>query len=287
MEEGEPILGVGCTSDLDDWNDATARSLPPMKVPDEKRLRKEYAVGVLLVEGLAITFLVVPLVLAEFVNWKPYTFWSTSTRLIIAVDLVALACHAGIMFSDPGEIVRGETTTLPIPKIVKERLRMGESLDDLGNIQSITDDGTDDEAPATYCVRCCVWRQAQCCQKQRQDCLAQRFIKKCPCCQPRPAHHCSVCQRCTAGFDHHCSALGRCIAEGNMRWFILILTMCQAAVITNLLCILVTIGEIWGAWPMTGAAVVVGGYYVVALSTSICCIGQRHSKKSKTMVAPD
>lgn len=45
-------------------------------------------------------------------------------------------------------------------------------------------------------------------------------------CAPPPApktHHCSLCNRCMAGFDHHCHWIGACVGAHN-RWLFLLCT---------------------------------------------------------------
>merc|ERR1712232_1318123 len=99
-------------------------------------------------------------------------------------------------------------TVLPLPAEVAHRLRSGQSLEGMSNIPGSESSKT----RASFCVRCLVWRP--------------------PGEDGRISHHCSVCQRCTLGFDHHCHALGRCIVDQNIWCFKLLVTMLPVGVLT-------------------------------------------------------
>lgn len=125
---------------------------------------------------------------------------------------VAIFCLLGLMWGDPGTIKRSPETCFPQPELVAERLRNGQSLDGVGNVQA---DGR------TFCIRCLVWRP-----------------------DVGDTHHCNTCQRCVADFDHHCGVFGRCIAGegvgGNMGYFKTLIAMgligCGTCVAFMILC---------------------------------------------------
>lgn len=109
-------------------------------------------------------------------------------------------CLAHIFFFNGGAVVhRSQKTCYPIPEEVKKRLRVGQSLDGLKNIEN--------EKLGTYCIRCLVWRPPKAHHKDMSN------------------HHCSVCARCVTGFDHHCGLLGRCIVIDNLASFYTVLTL--------------------------------------------------------------
>jgi len=51
----------------------------------------------------------------------------------------------------------------------------------------------------------------------------------CECKYDRPYRkHCSMCNKCTSGFDHHCPFLNQCIADANYKLFFSILVLVNA-----------------------------------------------------------
>lgn len=62
----------------------------------------------------------------------------------------------------------------------------------------------------------------------------------CRCWYHRPYRkHCSMCNKCTTGFDHHCPFLNQCICDANYKLFFTIL------VLVNLVCLLAIGCGIW------------------------------------------
>jgi len=135
---------------------------------------------------------------------------------IWAETLVALCCLAGLMFGDPGVVLRSEQRCKPVPDGVADLLRAGQPIPaDMRNIE--------DPVRGTFCVRCLVWRGSD-----------------------EKAHHCSTCQRCVTDFDHHCGVFGRCIAgrgfRGNMGYFKVIIAMALVGIVTFVAALLVGMG---------------------------------------------
>lgn len=126
--------------------------------------------------------------------------------LISTFASLALSSMAFILLAGAGEVRRTPKTCYPIPEEVALRLLRNEELDGLRNIPGKAEG-------STYCIRCLVWRQ-----KTRRG---------------GSTHHCNTCQRCVTGFDHHCGVFGRCIVNGNMKCFIILITMFALGVMTT------------------------------------------------------
>jgi hypothetical protein len=105
--------------------------------------------------------------------------------------LLIAACVLGILYADPCTIKRTPETCFPMPPLIAEKLRQGETppFDGVANIE---------EYGRVYCVRCLLWRPLQ---------------------HATLLHHCDICQRCVSSFDHHCVFFGRCIAGPGARGF--------------------------------------------------------------------
>lgn len=166
--------------------------LPPPPEPLHVKMRKEACRGCALV--LFIIIVLVSIVHGTVYAGAQLRPGSESNWLLvwfIYIEAgVALYCLAELMWGDPGVITRSLENVVPVPPIVMEKLRAGESLSDLHNIV---------EGNASYCVRCCIWRRPT------------------PGSTISTAHHCSTCNCCVDHFDHHCGVFGRCIA-GKLRW---------------------------------------------------------------------
>lgn len=128
--------------------------------------------------------------------------------LIFTFSVIALFSLLFVVFARAGEIVRSVDTCYPIPSVVLERLKRGDTMEGLANVEGPENSPTH----SSYCVRCFVWRPSAVYQKE--------------------SHHCDTCQRCYWGFDHHCGVLGRCIVWGNMPCFsaLIGMFMCGSAV---------------------------------------------------------
>ena len=255
---------------FDEENDLLAfpiAALPPLAKPQRDVLRRQMFGGVLVVGSTILWAVGITHGLAWYVEFEPVALWSPLLFAIRVQALVAIVAHVNICFGDTGEVKRSRGNCLPVPPVVAERLRAGDSLDGLDNIH-------DDSDGASYCVRCCVWRRAPPPPAERAVQEWQQWLwrhhpavaSNCPCAGGRPAHHCSVCQRCTADHDHHCGVLGRCITGRNMPWFVLLVAMGWAAgAMVGWACLL-TIAQHWG---MEG--VVYAGYaFVVWCLLTLC-----------------
>ena len=96
---------------------------------------------------------------------------------------LALVCLLGLLFGDPGTLKRSPELCFPLPQLVAEKLRQGQTLSRMENIH---------EGGQVFCVRCCIWRP---------DASPPHYQDT--------THHCSTCQRCVTHFDHHCGVRGK------------------------------------------------------------------------------
>ncbi|CAK0808999.1 unnamed protein product [Prorocentrum cordatum] len=146
--------------------------------------------------------------------------WTLPNACVVAVFAeagIAVFMVLYILFAGAGEIRRSPGTCYPIPPEVDQRLRRGESLQDMENVQANTERADHAGMPdGTYCVRCLVWRPNV----------------------GRKAHHCRTCGRCVVGFDHHCDVFGRCIVQGNMLCFNGLISMMVAGIVTTMLAVI-------------------------------------------------
>ncbi|CAJ1407812.1 unnamed protein product [Effrenium voratum] len=168
--------------------------------------------------------------------------WWTFFVLIYAEAAIAVVCLLYLLFGDPGVIKRSPETCFPLPQEVATRLRRGEALEGVENIQ---------EGDSTFCVRCLVWRPT----KQRSW-LAEAaggkmppWLRRClPCLRDGRCHHCRTCGRCVRFFDHHCGVFGRCIAgtlvSGNMPFFCTIIFMAFAGFSTMAISLVAALVEL-------------------------------------------
>ena len=84
------------------------------------------------------------------IDGEPTQFWDVVTSLMYLTAVVAIFCHGMLLWMDPGVVPRTQETCMPIPDVVAERIRAGETLEDVDNLKG---------SSGTYCVRCCVWRR--------------------------------------------------------------------------------------------------------------------------------
>jgi len=201
-------------------------------------------------------------------GWAPHALLSVSRCLVYIAALVAFGCLMGLMFGDPGVIKRSESTCLPVPPSILEKINASERVDFGANIV---------ENGLTYCVRCLVWRIPGSSGSDLECCSSAQVWDWCNGTGNR-IHHCDTCQRCVEHFDHHCGVFGRCIAGqgfgGNMGYFKTILAMGNlgGAVSSVFLCGgLSQVGNA-GMWV---AVIFVGylGLYCVAGAVVLCIWG--------------
>jgi len=199
-------------------------TLPPLPTPNHDVRRRQNAVGCTTVLLLCAFFL--------SSSWFLLQAAPRQLRLVLLAcltveALIAVACLAGLYWSDPGVMTRDPS--LPIPEEVTRCLQVGEALP-TKNIEA---------SGGSFCVRCMVWRRTPADEVTPEEASrAAALLRRCrP--QQRPAaaaHHCSVCQRCVAHFSHHCSFFGRCIAgrglEGNYKYFVIIISIGWTANLT-------------------------------------------------------
>ena len=170
-DESDDVEG-GSGGRTQDWTWADVQMLPPMPKPDRCNQRCEAGCGNTLVLFLIFIF-VVPMQLSANVAGEEITnVMRLQLGLIYLEAVIALVCLFGLMWGDPGTIKRSPRTCFPQPSVVADKLRCGESLAMLGNI---------DTGDRTFCTRCLVWRDNEV-----------------------ETHHCATCQRCVTDFDHHC-----------------------------------------------------------------------------------
>ena len=141
---------------------------------------------------LAITALLVALPHSVYATSRDPTinvlFSSVGAREIGFICLyieasLALVCLLGLLFGDPGTLKRSPQRCFPLPQLVAEKLRQGQTLSRMENIH---------EGGQVFCVRCCIWRP---------DASPPHYQDT--------THHCSTCQRCVTHFDHHCGVRGK------------------------------------------------------------------------------
>ena len=233
------------------------RTLPPLPRPMFKPLLWQKLGGfalIALISGAGVG--VVQGILAA--GFPSEVYWACCGVVYGQVGFT-LVCWARVCFGNPGRIRRGRSTCLPLPPAVQAHLeacRRGEAPAPLANVL---------EGKRSYCVRCYVWRpeprpQKRCCPLPGGATL--------PWCDADleaevPAHHCSTCGRCSAGFDHHCDLLGACIAADNLRWFKALLVMAVVGPITAFVvlptalgCVALTLSGLWWAGLLVVLAVV-------------------------------
>ena len=158
IETTSPAMGT--------WADVLA--LPPLPRPDFCAMRSEACCGNSLV--LFLIFLFVAPMQAHASGKDPASL-SMAARIwifaIYAEAAIAITCLIGLMWGDPGTVKRTPDTCFPLPEIISERLRTGQSLSGVGNVH---EDGR------VFCCRCLVWRP-----------------------DDSDVHHCATCQRCVKG----------------------------------------------------------------------------------------
>ena len=256
--------------DLNECEEFPLAALPPLKRPATHRTCQRVN-GIAVVEGSCVGALTFAYTLAWFCGWEPTPYWTITLDFLLLQAVAAITLHFLVVCGDPGIVIRERATCLPLPTVVSERLRAGDSLDGLDNL---TDRSADEGPPSTYCVRCCVWRPPPVSTASR---ASGRFAQwlwlnypkhagRWPCVGARAPHHCSVCQHCVVDFDHHCGVLGTCVAGGNMPFFIALVTVGQLAAVTDGICGLVAVYQIWGARAATWAIVCLGAYCLCGLS---------------------
>lgn len=189
----------------------TLSMLPPLPVPEHRQRSSEARRGVFTV--LYVIGICVALTHGVGLTAGRITgvWWWVCLVAIYSMAVIALACLAGILFSDPGVVLRSEANCFPIPEQVQRRIGDGSQAHESTNVV----DGN-----RSFCVRCLVWRSHPDLSR------ASSLLGTTPCAQAKP-HHCRTCNRCVMHFDHHCGVFGRCIAghglHGNMKYFVAII----------------------------------------------------------------
>lgn len=94
--------------------------------------------------GLALTIL--PRFLGQMLTADQRFLYLTA---IYTEAVIAVVCLLFILCGDPGVIPRTEENCFPLPAEVAEKIRRGESLESMENV---------DDGDRSFCVRCLVWR---------------------------------------------------------------------------------------------------------------------------------
>lgn len=196
-------------------------NLPPLPKPNLPVMRSEACCGICVVVGIVAICVTATTSAASSL---PVGIGGPLIALVLCEAFVALGCLGYLMWGDPGVVRRTRAACLPVPPEVLEKLAGIEHPQPLAGMRNIQDRGR------TYCVRCCLWRDAPPGHLPRSSGDSQLANGS--------VHHCSICQRCVRDFDHHCGVFGRCIAgstwSGNMPYFKLIIAMAVAGLVTTL-----------------------------------------------------
>jgi len=231
--------------------------LPPLPMPDYWLRRQESTTGC----GLVVVMVAMCITATEFgvrqmSSSMPEAVLFAGRSVVFAAAAFAFYCLCGLMFADPGTLLRTERTCLPVPSTVAEKLRAREPPPYL--VDNITND------KHVYCVRCLMWRVPN------PPC-EEDFCTRVDCCskEVNRIHHCSTCQRCVEHFDHHCGVFGRCIAGrgvgGNMGYFKGIIAACNVGSVVSISCLLGGLRQFGtvGSWIVTIVVGYFGLYFVV------------------------
>jgi len=197
--------------------------------------------------------------LSSLSSSEPSWLWPWLIGGMRSTAAIAALAYSTLMIVDPGVVRRSIGTCLPVPSAVAERLRAGDALEGLSNIE----DGTS----SSYCVRCCVWRRPArtpspgvfvCASPDLRSACATDVYKRCRMCNHIP-HHCSLCQRCVLAFDHHCGVLGICVTAANYAYFCTLIAAAQFSAFLGGCALLAAIAHHAEKWPwLVGGACVLG-----------------------------
>lgn len=121
-----------------DWRD-----LPPITKPEEKRTQQS-RMGCLMIIGITLSLVATTHGFALTFGSFPTHGWWTILVLIYTEAAVAFYCLWGLLYADPGVIVRSAQTCLPFPPEIAKALRQGHPLPDTNIINDVEG--------ATYCV---------------------------------------------------------------------------------------------------------------------------------------
>ena len=77
---------------------------------------------------------------------------------------------------------------------------------------------------------------AQSPSRELTQCQIAALVCFCQQCQARVSpcsQHCTLCNRCTYGFDHHCVWVNNCVGQDNYRWFAGTIAALEVAIVTE------------------------------------------------------
>ena len=126
-------------------------NLPPLPKPNLPVMRSEACCGICVVVGIVAICVTATTSAASSL---PVGIGGPLIALVLCEAFVALGCLGYLMWGDPGVVRRTRATCLPVPPEVLEKLAGIEHPQPLAGMRNIQDRGR------TYCVRCCLWRDA-------------------------------------------------------------------------------------------------------------------------------
>merc|ERR1719215_1032604 len=184
--------------------------MPPL-LPRAPPYYMEPLCGISLVSLVCAFFVTITTASVNALPPEDRTSVKTFCKAAIFVEAgLAALCVCFLLFGGAGVIERTPQTCYPMPPVVEDLLKKGDT--PTGRLRQNIPGPRGHPTMGTYCIRCFVWRP--------------------PTTGMVGAHHCNTCQRCVRDFDHHCGVFGRCIVKGNMSCFGFLIVLFPTAFVT-------------------------------------------------------